>query len=416
MVPERVCHPLTPTTSHFPKRVRWCRGAAYHRGWVWQDEGVPTSTDAQPSGRPLTWVERLAERERVRRSPEHLAELADELRTLAVSLGFAKVGYASVEPFLDTRAALIDRVDRGYAADMTFTFAKPVRSTTPAELLPDAATLVVGAWAYHRDEIPTPLDDRLHGRVARYQWRDVYGEMKSAFGEMAKVLRADRWRTRVLADDNVLVDRAAAHRAGLGWYGKNANLLLPQAGSWFVLGSLLTDAPLPTNTEPVADGCGTCVRCLPACPTGAIVAPGVIDGTKCLAWIVQSAGDIPDDLRVAMHDRIYGCDDCQEACPENRRAERTTPSPPASDSDVAVVNLLWLLRAPDTDILAAHGRWYLADRNPDLLRRNAAIALGNVAEPASAEVRHALHEAAERGSAQLARHANWALLRLAHRL
>ena len=125
----------------------------------------------------------------------------------------------------------------------------------------------------------------------------------------------------MVADDNALVDREAAYRAGLGWYGKNANLLLPGEGSWFVLGSVVTDAPAapPSRPRRCADGCGTCTRCLDGCPTGAIVAPGVVDARRCLAWLLQVEGAFPREHRVALGDRLYGCDDCQEVCPPNRR-------------------------------------------------------------------------------------------------
>src|SRR5205085_4326756 len=131
------------------------------------------------------------------------------------------------------------------------------------------------------------------GRVARYSWRDNYQPLRAALGIVAERLQADGWRTRVLVDDNSLVDREAAYRAGLGWYGKNANVLLPGLGSWFVLGSVLTDAPLPAAEAPVDDGCGTCARCLPACPTGAIIAPGIVDGRRCLAWLLEAPGTFP---------------------------------------------------------------------------------------------------------------------------
>ena len=121
----------------------------------------------------------------------------------------------------------------------------------------------------------------------------------------------------MVADDNALVDREAAVRAGLGWYGKNSNVLLPGAGSWFVLGTVITDAPLPSSSR-LSDGCGPCRRCLDGCPTGAIVAPGVVDARRCLAWLVQAPGSIPEDFRPAIGDRMYGCDDCQEVCPPNR--------------------------------------------------------------------------------------------------
>src|SRR4029077_12823585 len=162
---------------------------------------------------------------------------------------------------------------------------------------------------------------RPQGRVARYARDDHYAPLRAALWAVAHHLRRHGWRAVVFADDNSLVDREAAYLAGLGWYGKNANLLLPGRGSWFVLGLGVTDAPLPTDTR-VADGCGSCRRCLDGCPTGAIVAPGVVDARRCLAWLVQSPGVFPRDTRAALGNRLYGCDECQEGGPPNIVADR----------------------------------------------------------------------------------------------
>ncbi len=203
-----------------------------------------------------------------------------------------------------------------------------------------------------------------------------------------------------------MVDREAAWLAGIGWFGKNANLLLPGRGSWFVLGSVMTDLELAPNPAPVDDGCGACRRCLDACPTGAIVAPGVIDAGRCLAWVAQKPGVVAEDLRRALGTRIYGCDDCQEVCPPNQRAARLEatgdPAPPE-----ATVELLWLLQAGDGEILERHGRWYLHDRDPRWLRRNALIALGNAGVD-SAAVRAELARWTDSDDEVLAEHARWA--------
>jgi epoxyqueuosine reductase len=255
--------------------------------------------------------------------------------------------------------------------------------------------------------------------VARYAWRDHYGALREGLGAVAQRLRGDGWRTRVLADDNALVDREAARRAGLGWYGKNANLLLPGQGSWFVLGSVLTDAPLaPTSAEPVADGCGACTRCLDGCPTGAIVQPGVVDARRCLAWLLQCDGPFPPEHRVPLGDRIYGCDDCQEVCPPNRRvARRGLGDPPgdgdeADDADEAVVDILAMLAATDEELLARHGRWYVPRREGRYLRRNALVVLGNIGDGRSADVVAALARALADDDPLIRGHAVWAARRL----
>jgi epoxyqueuosine reductase len=234
---------------------------------------------------------------------------------------------------------------------------------------------------------------------------------------VADRLRGDGWRARVVCDDNGLVDRAAAHRAGLGWYGKNTLLLLPGLGSWFVLGSVVTDAPLtvPDDQPAPADhgtGCGRCTRCLDACPTGALVAPGVLDAGRCLAWLVQAPGAFPEEYREALGDRIYGCDDCQEVCPINRTADRHRP-PTAAESDTrATVDLAGMLTATDQALLEAHGRWYIARRDPQVLRRNALVALGNVGDGTDPSTVAALRRHLGGGDPLLAEHAAWAARRL----
>src|SRR5688500_6053858 len=139
---------------------------------------------------------------------------------------------------------------------MSFTYRRPDRSTDPSYALPGARSLIVGARSYRR-ALPSPPDDgRAVGRVAMYSWRDHYEPLRAALSTVASALTAAGHRARVLCDSNFLVDREAAYRAGLGWYGKNANLLLPGHGSWFVLGSVVTDVALvPTAEAPVADGC-----------------------------------------------------------------------------------------------------------------------------------------------------------------
>jgi epoxyqueuosine reductase len=208
----------------------------------------------------------------------------------------------------------------------------------------------------------------------------------------------------VLVDDNALVDREAAYRAGLGWYGKSSNLLLPGQGSWFVLGSVLTDADLPANTEPVPDGCASCTRCIDGCPTGAIVAPGVVDARRCLAWLVQATGTFPAEHRVALGDRIYGCDTCQEVCPPNRRALRADGG--------GELPVLELLASSDEELLARHGRWYIPRRDPAFVRRNALVVLGNVGDGADPAVAEVLARYLRHPRPVLRAHAAWAARRL----
>lgn len=338
--------------------------------------------------------------------------LVDHLRAVGRDAGLDALGFAAAEPFTSTHADLVERKAAGLHGGMQFTYRDPARSTDPGRILAGARTLVVGARSYRR-VAPGGPDDGTTGRVAAYAWRDHYADLRSGLQAVADVLVAAGWQTRVVADDNALVDREAAVRAGLGWYGKNSTVLLPGHGSEFVLGSVVTDADLTVAVESVADGCGPCRRCVDACPTGAIVGPGVIDARRCLAWLVQAAGDFPEEHRVALGDRIYGCDDCQDVCPVNRRSAVSDGVPAAEADAVDRVDLVALLRADDETLLATHGRWYIPGRDPRYLRRNALVALGNSRRGDDPAVIDALRAQRDGDDEMLARHADWALCRLA---
>ena len=335
--------------------------------------------------------------------------LWEDLRGVGLDAGLDAVGVARAEPFLEARRHLVERKAAGLHGGMHFTYGNPERATDPASVLPGARSLVVGAHSY-RAAVPHPAGPPA-GRVARYSWRDHYQPLRQALGAVADRLRVEGYEAVVLVDDNRLVDREAAVRAGLGWYGKNTNVLLPELGSWFVLGSVVTDATLPVAI-PVADGCGSCARCLPACPTGALVAPGVLDARRCLAHLLQAPGDFPVEFREALGDRLYGCDDCQEACPPNRLEDRRSPPPPAAAADEAWVPVLEVLAASDDELLDRHGRWYIPRRQPRYLRRNALVVLGNVGDGNAPEVESALRRALADPDPMLRSHAEWAAERL----
>jgi epoxyqueuosine reductase len=363
----------------------------------------------------------------------------------------AAIGFASARPMGLARRVIEERKAAGLHAGMQFTYRAPDRSTDPGRALRGAVSLVVGAWPYPppqssggnpreaepyqggrrpREAEPQRGGGRALNRplatVAAYARDDYYAELRAALGVLASVLRGHGWLSRVLVDDNALVDRAAAHRAGLGWFGKNCNILLPDRGSFFVLGSVVTDAPLPVD-EPVPDGCGGCRRCQVACPTGALIGPGVLDARKCLAWLLQAAGPFPFEYREALGDRIYGCDDCQTTCPVNKRAScGTTPAleapglgPPHAlrgngfgHGGASQVDLLELLSMTDAELLDRFGRWYIPKRDPRYLRRNALVVLGNVALPQDPEVEAALLHYLLHPDELLRAHAVWAALRL----
>lgn len=345
----------------------------------------------------------------------------DELRAIAGRHGIEHLGVAPATVMDRARRILLERRAAGLHDDMQFTYRNPERSTDPQQTVAGAKSIIVAARSYLVD---APVADeqeslgeygsdyRRSARVARYAQFDHYGALRAGLEEMAEAVRAAGHHARVLVDDNALVDREVAHLAGLGWFGKNANLLISGAGSYFVLGSMVTTADyLDEMTPPAPDGCGSCRRCLDACPTGAIVAPGVVDARRCLAWLVQRRGSFPIEFRAALGDRIYGCDDCQEVCPPTvRLGERHRLSP--SPVDITVerrVDLLDLLEAADETLLARHQRWYIADRDPRWLRRNALVILGNIGRSDDDEVMAVLERYRSGSDPLLAEHASWAL-------
>jgi len=356
--------------------------------------------------------------------PRRVPHVAD-LEALGRAHGLDAVGVAPAGPFATTRRHLERRRVAGMHAGMAFTYRRPERSSDPGQALPGARAIVVGARSYRRSPALPPTRAggqsapsaawplaRPRGRVARYAWEDHYTPLRAALTVVAHELEAAGWRCRVVADDNALVDREAAYRAGIGWYGKNANLLLPGQGSWFVLGSVVTDAPLDAGHGRQADGCGSCTRCIEGCPTGAIVAPGAVDARRCLAWLLQVDGPFPRDHRVALGDRLYGCDDCQEVCPPNHRADRVGPADDAAPGAEPVVDLLDMLAASDDELMARHGRWYIPRRQARYLRRNALVVLGNVADPQDPAVAAALRRALADADPLVRGHAVWAARRL----
>lgn len=300
--------------------------------------------------------------------------LEQQLASVALERGATGFGICAVEPFTDVRRDLEARVRDGSHAELTFTYNDPARSTDVSRSFPWAHRLAVVGWPYvPRAGSPGPPESG-SGRIARFATEDFYIGLRNVLGELAEILSAAGHRAETLADDNRLVDRAAAVRAGVGWWGKSTMVLAPRAGPWLLIGSVVTDADLSVS-EPMKRDCGTCTACIPACPTGALVAPGVLDARRCLARWAQAGGVIPREYRALMGDRLYGCDDCLDACPPGQRLLSEAVAPRGR------VDLVALLDASDEELLRDFGHFYLPRRRPAILRRNALVALGNGGGP-----------------------------------
>ena len=178
---------------------------------------------------------------------EEVERLSERCIEVGKQAGLSSVGITTAEPFREAHAILEERKEAGYAANMQFTYRNPERSTTPTKIISDAQSLVVGAM--HTPAPRLPESSEGDSRISAYARKDYYSDLRNSLKSIAELLESEGWKTRVVADDNALVDRAAAVRAGLGWVGKNSNVLLPKKGSWFVLGSVVTNAPLVANEE-----------------------------------------------------------------------------------------------------------------------------------------------------------------------
>jgi len=327
---------------------------------------------------------------------------AAELERLARELGLDVVGAAPASAYEETERHIRERKARGLFADMRFTMAQPEVSCHPETLLSGARTVVSAAHCYYAPEAPLEPGE---GRLPRYTWHDGYAVLRERLDELGRRLGGDY---RVLVDANQHVDREAAARAGVGFYGKNTLLITRRHGSWVVLGTLVTTAEVEA-TAPLDADCGTCTLCIDACPTGALDEPGVLDSTKCLSYWTQSAQPIPEEYRAELGPQVYGCDICQDVCPWNRGVEKRRAGEPTGDGHVRLAD--WL-QEDGEELRAKYERLYVPRNDPRYLRRNALVALGNTGTPDDAALAEPF---LSNGDPLLREHARWAVARIAER-
>jgi epoxyqueuosine reductase len=327
----------------------------------------------------------------------------EELDRFADDLGIDVIGAAPAGPYAETERHIAERRARGLFADMRFTTAEPEISCHPELLLPGGRTVVSAALCYwERGPDPGPGE----GRLPRYTWRDAYAELRAKLESLGARLGGSY---RVLVDENQHVDREAAARAGVGFYGKNTMLITRRHGSWVVLGTLVTGAEVEATPSLGLD-CGDCRLCVDACPTGALDEPGVLDSTRCLSYWTQSRREIPEPYREELGDQVYGCDICQDVCPWNRAIEKRRAGHARTAGAEPVVSLVEWLATDPVELSRRYDRLFVPRNDGRYLQRNALIALGN-----TGGAEHLGAVDAHTDDPELGDYARWALKRIRDR-
>ncbi len=331
-----------------------------------------------------------------------------------MELGFAAVGIADSD-LSRAEIELQQWLDKGFHGEMDYMAAHGSKRSRPAELIPGTRRIISVRLDYFppRSVDPTTvLNDPSAAYIARYALgRDYHKVLRARLQHLADNISAEvgEHHYRVFTDSAPVLEVELATKAGLGWRGKHTLLLNREHGSWFFLGEIYTDLPLPVDS-PESDHCGSCHACIDICPTAAIVAPYQLDARRCISYLtIELKGAIPEEFRPMMGNRIYGCDDCQLACPWNRFAQTAELADFSVRNGLDSAGLIELFAWSETDFndrLAGsairrigHERWL----------RNIAVALGN-APPASA-IQTALGNRLDHPSALVREHVTWALSR-----
>jgi epoxyqueuosine reductase len=326
--------------------------------------------------------------------------LVEDILANARELGFDLVGIAPIKS-PDQFGAFKEWLAAGYHGEMAYMTRSAGLRADPAQLSPDARAIIMVSASYHSGAPPAAWDDRSSGRFARYSWAaDYHQVIKTRLYELDALIRARSGRTapgRVCVDTAPLLERDFAVQAGLGFIGRNTCLITPGLGSWTFLGALLVPEEVASKSETdglrlsstgagrsATAGCGRCTRCLDACPTGAIVAPYVLDARRCISYLtIELRGSIPIDLRPRMGNWVFGCDVCQEVCPYNRAAPAASWPALAPDRGRATLPLQDLLALGEEDYRARfRGTPVLRAKRRGLVR-NACIGIGNSRNPAA---------------------------------
>jgi epoxyqueuosine reductase len=347
-----------------------------------------------------------------RHTDPDFARLAARIKCWGQDLGFQKLGVSDID--LKAHEERLEAwLAEGFHGEMEYMKRHGKRRSRPAELLPGTVRVLSARMDYlHESARPAEsiLNEKKNALISRYALgRDYHKLMRKRLQALADRIEAEvgQFGYRVFVDSAPVLEKALAEKAGLGWIGKHSNVLSREAGSWFFLGEIYTDLPLPID-EPSQNHCGDCRRCIDICPTQAIVAPYRVDARRCISYLtIELRGPIPEHLRAPMGNRIFGCDDCQFVCPWNRFAQFSDEDDFAPREGLDAADLVDLFSWTESEFRRRTEGSAIRRIGHECWLRNIAVALGN----ASAEegVIAALQKRQDHPSALVREHVQWAL-------
>ncbi|ARN74357.1 tRNA epoxyqueuosine(34) reductase QueG [Oceanicoccus sagamiensis] len=341
-----------------------------------------------------------------------LLSLMEDIRAWGRELGFQQIGISDIN--LDQpRQHLQSWLEKNFHGDMDYMASHGEKRSRPEQLLPGTLRVLSARMDYlpDTDSMEEVLADANKAYISRYALgRDYHKLMRKRLATLAQKISAvaGQHNHRAFVDSAPVLERALAEKAGLGWIGKNTMLINPKAGSWFFLGEIYTDLPLPLDPPQETMHCGSCTACLDDCPTGAIVAPNQVDARRCISYLtIELRESIPEELRPLMGNRIYGCDDCQLVCPWNKFSEHTQETDFQPRNNLQAAELVELFQWTEEEFLRRTEGSAIRRIGYECWLRNIAVALGNASS--SDTVVAALKEKSQHSSALVREHSQWAL-------
>lgn len=310
-------------------------------------------------------------------------QLKQDMKLAAKDLGIDAIGIASPDPFVTLKANIERSRAAGYASG--FEPKDIEKSADPSLIFEQPQSIIAIGVAYHSkmENAPKSEAGSRRGIMARSAWGDDYhhvlrDRLTRLEGWLAE--RVPHLRVKSMVDTGELVDRAVAERAGIGWSAKNCSVISPELGSFIFLGEIITNIPF-TPDMPITEQCGSCNKCIEACPTGALVGPGQLNAQSCVSYLTQTKHTLPDFFMKKIGNRLYGCDTCQIVCPKNKGKNWTQHEEFKPDPEIAKPLLLPLLDMTNKEFKAQFGHTSAAWRGKKPIQRNAIIGLGNFKDP-----------------------------------